>query len=213
MSDRRKRKENLITALLIAGMCIVIGGTVIFAHPFWRAGDRTNLPAPVRKHIQAQGKYDAMEVIGLLDKKGHTRTYEMSNMETLAWWQEESIKRGRLIPLVGDTDSHNADDCLGRQYTVVFAKANTVEDICDAVRKGNAVAYIDREEESPLGFGPHRLLKYANFLRDEYFPEHDEMCRTESGLIEGEYFGRCRPGTVKAFSQGRLDALFARFFL
>ena len=30
MSDRRKRRENLITALLIAGMCIVIGGTIIF---------------------------------------------------------------------------------------------------------------------------------------------------------------------------------------
>lgn len=30
VTDKRKRKENLITALLIAGMCIVIGGTVIF---------------------------------------------------------------------------------------------------------------------------------------------------------------------------------------
>ena len=30
MTDKRKRKENLITALLIAGMCIVIGATIIF---------------------------------------------------------------------------------------------------------------------------------------------------------------------------------------
>ena len=30
MSDKRKRKENLITALLIAGMCVVVGGTIIF---------------------------------------------------------------------------------------------------------------------------------------------------------------------------------------
>lgn len=30
MSDKRKRRENLITALLIAGMCIVIAGTIIF---------------------------------------------------------------------------------------------------------------------------------------------------------------------------------------
>ena len=31
MSERRKRRENLITALLIAGMCIIIAGTIIFA--------------------------------------------------------------------------------------------------------------------------------------------------------------------------------------
>ena len=31
LSERRKRKENLITALLIAGMCIIVAGTIIFA--------------------------------------------------------------------------------------------------------------------------------------------------------------------------------------
>ena len=34
MSDKRKRKENFITALLVAGMCIVIGGTIIFVIKF-----------------------------------------------------------------------------------------------------------------------------------------------------------------------------------
>ena len=39
MSDRRKRRENFITALLIAGMCIVIGGTIIFVIKFNGRGD------------------------------------------------------------------------------------------------------------------------------------------------------------------------------
>lgn len=34
MSEKRKRRENIITALLIAGMCIVIGGTIIFVVKF-----------------------------------------------------------------------------------------------------------------------------------------------------------------------------------
>lgn len=34
MSDKRKRRENLITALLIAGMCIVIGVTIVFVVKF-----------------------------------------------------------------------------------------------------------------------------------------------------------------------------------
>ena len=36
MSDKRKRKENLITALLIAGMCVVVGGTIIFVVKYTR---------------------------------------------------------------------------------------------------------------------------------------------------------------------------------
>ncbi len=38
MSDKRKRKENFITALLIAGMCIVIGGTIIFVVKYTGSG-------------------------------------------------------------------------------------------------------------------------------------------------------------------------------
>ncbi len=38
MSDKRKRKENFITALLIAGMCIVIGGTIIFVIKYTGSG-------------------------------------------------------------------------------------------------------------------------------------------------------------------------------
>jgi len=36
VSDKRKRKENLITALLIAGMCVVVGGTIIFVVKYTR---------------------------------------------------------------------------------------------------------------------------------------------------------------------------------
>jgi len=34
VSDKRKRRENIITALLIAGICIVIGATIIFVVKF-----------------------------------------------------------------------------------------------------------------------------------------------------------------------------------
>ena len=45
MSDKRKRKENLITALLIAGMCIVIGGTIIFVVKYSKS-DNKDLQLP-----------------------------------------------------------------------------------------------------------------------------------------------------------------------
>ena len=82
-----------------------------------------------------------------------------------------------------------------------------------AVKDGMTVAFMDFENEVPYGFGPRRLLKYAYFLQEEYFPLHDEMCRTEAGLIAEEYSGRCKPGTVKAICQGKQAALFARYFM
>ena len=205
-------REMMASADYIMDKIHEFGGIVIFAHPFWRAGDRCNLPVPVREYIQKQGKYDAMEVIGLGRASSGYNQFRMSNMEAVAWWQEESIKRGSLIPLVGDTDSHSADTLLGRQYTIAFAKENTVDGICQAVKNGNTVAFMDYDNEVPCGFGPRRLLKYAYFLIWEYFTVHDEICRTESGLIENEYFGRCSKGTVKAFAKGRQAALFEKFF-
>ena len=48
MSDKRKRKENFITALLVAGMCIVIGGTIIFVIKYTGSGnDAAQLSAGV----------------------------------------------------------------------------------------------------------------------------------------------------------------------
>ena len=39
MTDKKKRKENIITALLIAGMCVVIGVTIIFVVKFTQQGN------------------------------------------------------------------------------------------------------------------------------------------------------------------------------
>lgn len=39
MTDKKKRKENIITALLIAGMCVVVGVTIIFVVKFTQQGN------------------------------------------------------------------------------------------------------------------------------------------------------------------------------
>ena len=46
MSDKRKRKENLITALLIGGMCVVIGVTIIIVIKLNRNDDNVLLLSP-----------------------------------------------------------------------------------------------------------------------------------------------------------------------
>ena len=43
MSERRKRRENLITALLIAGMCIIVAGTIIFAAKYLKGSGESQV--------------------------------------------------------------------------------------------------------------------------------------------------------------------------
>ena len=43
MSERRKRRENVITALLIAGMCIIVAGTIIFAAKYLRSNGESQV--------------------------------------------------------------------------------------------------------------------------------------------------------------------------
>ena len=43
LSERRKRRENVITALLIAGMCIIVAGTIIFAAKYLRSNGESQV--------------------------------------------------------------------------------------------------------------------------------------------------------------------------
>ena len=144
-------------------------GLAIFAHPFWRAVNRLNLPAPVREYIMRQRKFDAMELPGLASVG--SREYLEGNELAAAFWTEESVKAGKLIPLVGDTDSHDANTLLGRQYTIVWAPRNRLEDIHEAIRSGRTVTVSFYEKDTaPRLYGSLRLVSLARFLIKELFP-------------------------------------------
>ena len=161
------------------------GGLAIFCHPFWRPCNRHNLPAPVREYILQQNKFDAMEVIGLCSAT-HNHAEIEGNRLAVAWWQQQSIRRGSMIPLVGNTDSHATRAMIGRHYTLVFAESNTLPSIQSAIRAGRSVACI-RFPKYPLDiFGDFRLVSYAYFLEREYFPEHDAHCAAEGERLLAE---------------------------
>lgn len=129
-----------------------------------------------------------MELVGLCGIADADLTE--ANLRCLAWWQQACIRRGKQIPVVGNTDSHITRRFLGRQYSIVFAEKCDCEHICNAIRAGRSVACM-RYPDQPLRiYGDLRLMSYAAFLEREIFPEHDAACELEGARMLAGLEGR-----------------------
>lgn len=104
-----------------------------------------------------------------------------------AFYQEQRAK-GRQIPIVGSSDSHGTDPVsfFGIGKTIVFAKELEQESICEAIKGMYSVAIEQQYGEEERVYGSYRMVKYARFLLDQYFPAHDELC-VEEGILMREY--------------------------
>ena len=142
----------------------------------------------VRDYIASQNKYDVMETVGLGFYAGHpeAENFQIQNNLALAWWVEQSIERGSMIPLVGNTDSHNAAEVLGSHFTVVFVKNNEFENIAHALKNSFAAAVIKScgAGRADQVYGSYRLVRYTHFLLKNYFVEHDDLCAAEGKAMK-----------------------------
>ena len=68
---------------------------------------------------------------------------------------------------------------------MVFSKANERKALIDAIKDKYSVA-IDGILSEPRLVGDFRLIKYAWFLLENYFPLHDKISR-EDGRAMAEY--------------------------
>ena len=184
------------------------GGMAIFAHPFWHAVMRENLPQPVREYIMKERKFDAIELIGL---SANMQSRE-DNMVNVNWWMQENMKSGKMIPVVGNTDSHGARGTLNRRATIVFAKDKSFESIAEGIRSGHSVAGQFYDGEGPVLFGDYRLVDFAYFLCREFYPEHDEESKLLGSVLMDHLRGGCDDATVKAVGKNRLTKLFAKYW-
>ena len=180
----------------------------IFAHPFWHAVMRENMPKPVREYVMKQRKFDAIELIGL---SANMQSRE-DNMINVNWWMQENIKSGKMIPVVGNTDSHGARGTLNRRATIVFAKDKSFESIAEGIRSGHSVAGQFYDGEGPVLFGDYRLVDFAYYLCREFYPEHDEENKLLGSVLMDNLRGNCDDATVKAVGKNRLTKLFAKFW-
>lgn len=151
------------------------GGLVIFPHPYWFVKKtRWHISPRMAEVIMKNGLCDAFEIIG-----GGTR--ENNNMQVALYC--EMLSQGVRLPVVGSTDCHSVlspDYPFAAASTFVFTETG---DIQQAVAQGLCVAAEHPYDEPIRLYGPYRLVRYARFLADYYFPLHSSLCACSGKLI------------------------------
>lgn len=155
------------------------GGLSIVAHPHWICRQTYNMNRNTLDEIFERGYYDAFELIGGNDTHSN-------NLQTSFYFDQ--LAKGRKIPIVGSSDSHGTDPanyfCLGK--TIVFAKNCELNTLCEAIKDNYSVAIEQQYGEEERAYGSYRLVAYARFLLNRYFPLHKEFCE-EEGILMREY--------------------------
>ena len=151
-------------------------GLCIFAHPYW-ISNVFQVPEKFSQAMFDYGIFDAFEVLG-----GESY-FEQNGLQTVFYY--EQCAKGNKYPIVGSTDSHssfnnrNAFICS----TIVFAPENTRESLISSIKDFYTVA-VDTISAEYRMVGDLRLVKYASFLYENFFPLHDELCREEGMLMK-----------------------------
>ena len=171
------------------------GGKVILCHPFWKpVFDWVRLDAPysLLKKFITSGLVDAVEVVGGSPKGG---TVVCQEQYLLA--MELMGQSPRAYAVLGQSDSHivNSDDdtnVFASHYTIAFAKANTRQDILDAIADRHTVA-VEETDGKYLFYGPLRLVNFCRFLEENYF----KRIKADRQLYY-KVFELCATGNVEA---------------
>ena len=135
------------------------------------------MASAITQQLLADGIYDALDIT---DQEADT---------TLALWAEMQAQ-GHRIPVVGCTDSHYTDANNPHRparggYTLVFAPNRSEESILDAIRAGRSLA-VNAVGDPERIQGLYRLVKFARFLLDNYYPIYKRLCHNQ-GVILSEY--------------------------
>ena len=175
------------------------GGMCIGPHPFWIHKPHIyNMNSRMLEYIFTTGTCDAFELTG-------GQTVEENNFQTNFY--HEMRAKGVDIPICGSSDSHGTDRAIyfGVSKTILFAKDKEYESIRGAILDHYSVAVEEEYGEQIRIHGHYRMVKYARFLIDYYFPGHDELC-VQEGILMREYaMGDSTAGEALRALDGRVD--------
>ena len=186
-----------------------VGGLAIFAHPYWRPGySKTyNVCDELSEIFLKSGMFDAYELVGAMSQPG-------VNLSVALWGDLRA--EGLSIPVVGSSDVHSVYDSLNfpGHFTVCFAKENENDAIIEAVRNGMSVAVEgtgDEYERHYRCYGSHRLVSYAQFLLQYYFPRLQRICQGEGVAMRAYAMGEADAPLIEV--QAENTAFFVDRFL
>ena len=205
--DREHEAERLSYAVLewIFEHMEANGGVGIFPHPYWLC-QTLQLPEDYTRFIYENAPFHAFEVLGGENYFAH------NGFQTGLYYEMKA--KGIDHPIVGSTDSHGSTEHNRNALicsTIVFAKANTREALIEAIKDKYSIAVDTISKEYRL-VGDFRLMKYASFLMENYFPVHDLACRAEGYYMNLYSLGDERAAKILADMKGQIPEMQRKYF-
>ena len=179
-------------------------GLGIFCHPYW-ISDVFQIPPEIVDYMMQMQPFDAFEVLG------GENYFEQNGLQTIQYY--EDIAKGYKYPIVGSTDSHNSVNNRNSHlcYTVVFSSENEREALISSIKDFYSIA-VDTISIEPRFVGELRLVKYACFLEQEFFPLHDDLCYEEGRAMKDYVCGISGAKEMLECISGRMKAQREKYF-
>jgi hypothetical protein len=86
---------------------------------------------------------------------------------------------------LGASDAHSTtkeNSLFNKQFSLVFAKDKS--DVLVAIKEGRCVAVSRRADNDFFVHGSFRLVKYARFLLDDYYPAYVTLAKAHAIALE-----------------------------
>ena len=138
-----------------------VDGVSVLCHPNWIVPKGFNESEDITDYLFDHKRFTALELIA-------GGAYEDGTQLQISYYQKRDS-----MPILGSSDSHGCFGGAGRlepgNYTIAFAEALDAESIKKAIRKARTVA-----GNANKLYGDFRLLKYAYFLKRNYYEKHEK---------------------------------------
>lgn len=177
------------------------GGLAIYVHPHWMA-DVYHVPDILSDVLFRDMEFDAFEFLG-----GHE---QRPNNIQAAYYNQKLRDGSRVCPIVGSSDAHSTEpgaSWFTWTFSIVFAKNLDTGSIIDAVKDYKTVAVENYTGEAVRVHGDYRLVNYAYFLLEEYFPLHEELCFEEGIQMKNIVRGKGKAVDILELLKGRTSEL------
>lgn len=181
------------------------GGLGIYPHPYWIC-PVMQVPEDYNEFIYEKAPFDAFEVLG-----GESY-FAQNGFQTCFYYEMKAKGINRAI--VGSTDAHGSTEHNPNALlcsTIVFAGENTQQALIEAIKEKYSVA-VDTNCCDYRLVGDLRLMKYASFLMENYFPLHDLACKAEGYYMRCHLAGDERAKAVLAAMKGQIRQMQEKYF-
>jgi hypothetical protein len=183
------------------------GGLAVIVHPHWIHENAYHIREKMTVCMLKSKLFDAFELIG-----GQNLP---ENQLQVSLWQDMRAE-GCFVPPLGASDSHGTVNATWFELakTVVLAESCEFEALKEAIIAGRTVALEEYEGENfPHIYGLHRYVSFVQFLLEEYFPLHNELC-TEEGRLMKDYVTGDAKAAASALKglQGRCAGLLKKYW-